>query len=151
MAALPKKRLYRAIYKAGLADKKQLDVINRKLGNDRKAQQRFEELWRVRMGHRFIGSLNAFASWVKLYWPEIKIALGIVLMFLDEEPEEVAKEAKEKDETPKYVAPPKPKRTKEVKKDEVPELVIKSAVMPAESVDVSLDALKEINKVEDSE
>ena len=135
---VPKQKLYHAIYNAGLADQSQLKVINRKLGNDQKSQQRFLVLWRQKLGHRFIGSLNSFAGWVKMHWPEIKVALGIVALFLDEEPE-AEKVVEEKPKVDDYVAPPKPKRSRKKKKDDVP------------ATDKPVNPWTTANKVEDSE
>lgn len=144
---VPKQRLYRAIYKSGLANQEQLKVINRKLGNDNKAQQRFLEVWRVNLGHRFIGSLNSFARWVVDHWDEIKIALGIVALFLDEEPEN--KKVEKKIGVPDYVAPPKPKKS-----DDVPVIVTNESIIPREVVEsdvAKMAELERINKVVDED
>ena len=92
----PKIRIYRALHKSGMANEAQIKVINDKLGNDREAQANFLKLWRQNMGHRFIGSLNSLGRWLKLHWPEIKIALGIVALFLDEEPKKIEEKPKKK-------------------------------------------------------
>lgn len=104
---IPKNKMYRALYKSGLANDIQIREINRKLGHDRQAAQKFQKLWRQEQGHRFIGSIVGFALWLKRHWPEIKIALGIVALFLDEE-----KDAKDQKvvEDKVYTAPPAPKK-----------------------------------------
>lgn len=137
MAAIPKRRMYRALNKAGLANPKQLEIINRKLGNDPRAQREFQKLWREKQGHRFSNTLIAFAGWLVRHWAEIKIALGIVMLFLDEEPEAKPEVKKEEE----LVLPPKPKRKR--KKDEVPALVTNESIIPARPS--TLDNLVAIN------
>ena len=108
MAVLPKHRLLRAINKAGLATPQQIAAIDRKITHDRIAQRDFKILWRLRSGSRFSGGMAAFVGWVIKHWPEIKIALGIVALFLDEEPE--AKPEGKPKAKPKAKAKPKPKK-----------------------------------------
>lgn len=102
---LPKRKLLRAIHKAGLATPAQITKIDRKISQDRPRQQAFLALWRLRSGSRFSGGLSSFMGWVRLHWDEIKIALGIVALFLDDESEEVV----EPQEVKKPKTKPKPK------------------------------------------